>query len=388
MVKQSPKNAGGKRDIVLFLGAGFSSDAKLPTMAEFGRESEDARNRLLKYKGNRDAFGLYARAYEGFKKAQDILRRAQAHVKLDVDNMQTIFCMAEAMRESNIRKISNQRRTDIKRWLWKIYQQCPLAQQRKGSLGVPYAELINILRRGGYLARTTVLTTNYDLVFEYAAWKQGMKCCYPFGAGTAKECRLLKRGNAFVSLTPVRESLVVCKLHGSVNYFKRDHPIKTLYVMDNLVPKDMPHREALIGKSSIPGLPEVFAFDALSELKKKGLPSIPEIIPPTYAKLARRAWLREIWNAAFKAMRNARHVIFIGYSLPQTDGFMHAMIRSAMAVRKDVLRPCIYVINPKRHKEYLRLFHKDMVSFRDFRFAEAIVNGAFESVLEECRDSA
>jgi len=373
-----------KRDTVLFLGAGFSSEAELPTMAKFGFASDEAGERLEKHKNNRYAYDLYANAYAGFREVRSIFQRARRHVKIKINNMEMIFCMAEAMKESKIRRISTQRRKDIKRWLWKIYQQCPPAQPRKEYLGVPYAEFLNILKRRIDLSRISVLTTNYDLIFEYLAWKQGIVCEYPFNPGTAQRCRLLVCDKPFVFVNPVGGNPIVCKLHGSVNYFKMDRQDKILHVMDNVVSADLPYEQAHIGKSYVPRLPEVFAFDALSELKKRSLPSIPEIVPPTYSKFERKAWLREIWYTAFTAIRNASQVIFIGYSLPPTDGFMYAMIRSAMAVRKKEASPRIYVINPIRHKAYSLLFRNGMISYIDLKFSDAIASGSIERILTEC----
>ena len=74
---------------------------------------------------------------------------------------------------------------------------------------------------------------------------------------------------------------------------------------------------------------------------------MPAIIPPTYAKLQRQPWLRRTWNRAFRAIKEAKLLIFIGYSMPESDGFMRAMIQGALAARSDPdPGPEVFVVNP------------------------------------------
>jgi hypothetical protein len=56
--------------------------------------------------------------------------------------------------------------------------------------------------------------------------------------------------------------------------------------------------------------------------------------------------LRQIWALAFEALRDSEKIVFIGYSMPESDGFLRAMIRSAMAAREDPNPPFVYVFDP------------------------------------------
>jgi len=370
------------RDIVLFLGAGFSSDADLPTMARFGEESDEEGKRIQKHKGRWKAYEMYSNAYRGYKEVQNIFERAQRFVDIDVNNMETIFCMAEAMSESNIEAITEEKRKEIKRWLWKIYQQCPPVQRGKEGLAVPYFNLIKSIKNCDSISRINVITTNYDLVFEYMTWKEGIKCAYPFEGENADKCRLLEYDRPYVILRPDVDSPIVCKLHGSISYFEKDHS-RTLFILDNIVPY-FTSKKIKIGESCIPNLPEIFAFDALYELDRREMPNIPAIIPPTYAKLEGRPWLREIWNAAFKAIQNAKYIIFIGYSMPQTDGFMYAMIRSAMAMREDERCLKIFIIDPNPSEGYIKLFRKVIAKYYPYTFKCAQEKGYLDDIFREC----
>jgi len=86
------------------------------------------------------------------------------------------------------------------------------------------------------------------------------------------------------------------------------------------------------------------AVDAIHELTiNRNL--VPAIIPPTYAKLEDRDWLREIWKCAADALSSASKWIFIGYSFPRSDGFMKSLINLSLIFRKQRL-PEIIVVDP------------------------------------------
>jgi len=377
-----------RRDIVLFLGAGFSKEAELPTIAEFGRASDKAGESIRKHEAEdpRNGYEMFSDAYREFKEFQAFCERAHKFVNIDVNNMESIFCMAEAMVESNIEEMPKKRIDQIKRWLWKIYQRCPPAQLQlsesdKKKLTYKYLRFFELLKKFELISSINVITTNYDLLFEYISWRNGVKCAYPFKKENPRGLRLLKDKIPYVFLNRDENVPIVCKLHGSINFFEKDGEF---FISDNAVPKS-PCKDIWIGKSYIPDLPEILAFDALHELEKRGKPSIPAIIPPTYAKLEGRSWLREIWNVALKSIQDAKYIIFIGYSMPQTDGFMNAMIQSAMAMRTCGEAPKVFVVDPSPSDGYLKLFNKVIIDFYPFGFSETLEKGIFNDIFKECK---
>ncbi len=89
--------------------------------------------------------------------------------------------------------------------------------------------------------------------------------------------------------------------------------------------------------------PSLFPLDAITELTKindNEIP-IPAIIPPMYSKIESMGWLKSIWNNSLKAIRNAKIIVFIGYSFPQSDGFMKSFFQSAFVNRKSPNAPII-----------------------------------------------
>lgn len=176
------------RDIVLFLGAGFSHFAGLPTMAEFGDESEKELYKLENDEINqkKKAKPMLCEAGKTFQTFQKFCENAEGLVKIDTKNMEDIYCIAESMKECDmeeIQEIKNDKGENlkldeliknIKLWLWKIYQKFPPFDDDK-NLPPPkspqYRKFFNSIKENNLSHRMAVITTNYDIVFEYFAWK-------------------------------------------------------------------------------------------------------------------------------------------------------------------------------------------------------------------------
>ena len=61
----------------------------------------------------------------------------------------------------------------------------------------------------------------------------------------------------------------------------------------------------------------------------------PGILPPVSNKLSGKA-ADEIWRAALLKLRSARNVVFVGYSLPQTDMYMQYFLKAALGPNLDL----------------------------------------------------
>ncbi len=386
-----------ERDIVLFLGAGFSSDAGLPIMSKFGEESEKEYKGLLKHTSPeshsfRNAAPLLREAGLTFQHFQEFCKRASTLSCDDVNNLETVFCIAEALRESGCSELNLESQRyeinvlirQIQLWLWKIYQQCPVMNpERNRDKKVneeTYKRFFPIIKND--CKRITVISTNYDLVYEYLSWTHDMRCFYPFNndkkvkaieAGCGSEKYICQNENEHPS------TIIMCKLHGSVNYFQNVCKDET---DDLFVTCDISDGNP-IGKSKIKrNVPAIFAVDAIWDIRKKyGETFTPAIIPPTYAKLARKSWLVEIWNSAFNALKNAKKIVFIGYSMPESDGFMRSLIHGAMASRNCKTLPEIYVIDPcKKVFEEYKGFFKEMFKSEKPECFNCAVKGTLEKL--------
>jgi hypothetical protein len=352
-----------RRDIVIFLGAGFSFDAGLPVMSNFGTKSLEDYHGLQDHKSrnDREAAEMLVDAADVFYKFQDYCRNSPTITSADADNLETVFCIAEIMREAGLKKIPNmdipldKLIKNIKTWLWKIYQQCPLCNDKRKMVNPNlktrqkiYNKFFDLLGKE-ICKRTTFVSTNYDLIFEYMSYKNGKPCAYPGTVSTIE----VGCGTNYVSVNQDNygDQLVLCKLHGSVNFFENSD--NELFISIDLA-GDKP-----ILKSRIKAdMASIFAVDAIAKIHQDHPSLTPAIIPPTYAKLEGKTWLKNIWFCAFNALSNADTIVFIGYSMPPTDGFMRALIHAALASKPRENMPDIFVIDPNSevHKNYFKLF--------------------------------
>lgn len=344
------------RDIVLFLGAGFSCDAGLKTMLGFGDESRRQLKNLTNVQNIRNITRVLLDAGQTFSDFQSYCKQNDK-IKLNSDNMEEVFCIAEILRQAKIVNIAlggkkvtpDDLVLKIKLWLWKIYQQCPpLNRRRQSEIDIEgYKEIVSFIKKNNLASRITAITANYDLIFEYFFWEGGINCCYPISSAASFAAGTGSRTESFISQSENDGGILVCKLHGSVNYFKKLKSNTFGICYDVAFPGDK------IGQSIIPHpkRPAIFALDSLWALREKYSDLEPMIIPPTYAKLEQEQWLESTWNKAISALRGAKVIFFIGYSMPETDGFIKAMLQAAFTLRKKNDKPHIQIVDPDNNNE-------------------------------------
>ncbi len=110
------------------------------------------------------------------------------------------------------------------------------------------------------------------------------------------------------------------------------------------------------------------------ELEYSGEPAKdlePILITPTHLKDLRNVHLGMLWRKAEQALREARRVTFIGYSLPPDDLHIKFLLKRAFETRRHPKRPSITVVDSaegrKRtqvQKNYERFFGSDIRYYR------------------------
>jgi hypothetical protein len=198
-------------------------------------------------------------------------------------------------------------------------------------------------------------------------------------------------GFAFLELG--KPSFLLCKLHGSVNFFHLDdRPGQPpLFVFSC----ELGGKGRGVGCSRVDedDVPIILMKDAPSVLMAKYHRITPAIVPPTYAKLQGYDWLRAIWSTAFGAIQDARTLIFIGYSLPASDGFMRAMFQAALAARTHDEPPEVYVVDNcretlDRYRDFFGGLNLDGNHLIKKPFEQAVDDGDFRRILENVRPSS
>jgi NAD-dependent SIR2 family protein deacetylase len=342
-----------KKNIVFFLGAGFSCEADMPTMREFANYSDTEFMNITKHAFSRgNSFrlsaplfyesGLY---YRAFRRECEKKKRNRVYAK----NIEWLFKQIESKKSDTIFRLlvevidhegyapinisKEELITHIKFWTWKIYNRLPLLNNNKfqrpynAQLYSEFCSLIQNLYTDDN--NLSIITTNYDLILEYCLWRNSAnsennglvlpKACYPL-----KYEKINLQGNNDDFFSSEKNGIPVYKLHGSVNYYMRRNCEDILYIScDRAV-----HNVAL---TQLIGQPVAIHLDGLIGIRNEhGSDLIPEIIPPLPKKdyiNSKKQWLKKTMKDVCKVLNEAEKIVFIGYSFPPTDKELAKIIK-------------------------------------------------------------
>ena len=359
------------RDVVMFLGAGFSADADLPVMSEFANTAKLERFDIARYVASdppdrimATEFERAARTYETFRQAcvtSGVLSKKHS------ENLERVFCVADALRTGghDLVDLGGEARrpdevvADIEFWIWKVYHQLPFFNTRnRNPKPETYRRFFRLLADSGIGAKTRVITTNYDIVFEWMANEAGFRPWYPI-----QRSKRLDAGTGdktFVELKPSGSNdLPIFKLHGSINFFLEEPASANVLIVPNI--SDGRERNGV----RFPGdMPAISAFDSIADLRatRGGRALRPAFVPPTHSKVTTLGWQKEVWQGAFRAISEAQAIVFVGYSMPRTDGFMEAMFSAALLAREDA-KPLVFVVarSDQTHRRFRKVYGRSTV---------------------------
>lgn len=294
---------------VFLLGAGASADAGAPLMWNFlKRASElmrDPRSGLEPAERER---------FESVFKYQFHLRKAQAFVSVDLDNIEDMFGVldleervgrrgAERARENLVYLIVRTLELTIRpepgaeHPFTQNYDQNRTAWERFAEF-VARVPLHEKDKRASLASEPdSIITFNYDTLVDAAMIRVGVRPEYALA-------KAQERRKPF----PSSASVKLLKLHGSA------------------------------GWSHCPRCSDdsVFVFDDFTSSKTKPCdaehaPMSPLIVPPTWDKGAGRSHLASVWRAAWEELRTAQRLFIVGYSAPPSDRYFRYFLASALA---------------------------------------------------------
>lgn len=224
--------------------------------------------------------------------------------------------------------------------------------------------LVQRLKDEGRLSSTAFISLNYDLLIDNALTElhPGFDLDY---------------GVEFTNYTRERDwrlprrtlSVFLYKLHGSLNW---------LYCPTCVSLTLTPRASRLVEEP-------VACLEC-------GMPTAPIITPPTYLKGVQNFFLHQIMRKAEGALKEAKRIIFCGYSFPDADLLIRYLIKR-MELNFDP-RPEIYVINefPGKREDvreveenrYRRFFRdKDRVFYSSTTFSRFCEHGLDDHAAKE-----
>jgi len=190
----------------------------------------------------------------------------------------------------------------------------------------PYPLLITMLR-----PLDTIITTNYDLFTElsiYSLFNMGID----YGIDGEDLTSITPWGkHPFEPYSWSRNFVTLLKLHGSINWLKC--PACGHFYNTFFTPAIMQSVKHVL-KELDGWLRKEYSFSPCCYLFKSIKTEIP-LIPPTLKKSMMVGHLANIWEKAIWEIACATELIFIGYSLSESDKHIRQLIEDAFALRRN-----------------------------------------------------
>lgn len=219
----------------------------------------------------------------------------------------------------------------------------------------PHPEWLRKLVWYWHERRAHVISLNYDVLVERAAWEiqekpassERISCSqlYPVSLMPAGA-----RAGAVLSAGP-RDTFKLYKLHGSTNWF---YSGRSSFFGEAIV-------YAPVTSWLVDSRLQKAEDDSLRHTSDKA----PLIIPPLFDKVLyfEHESIRSLWAQAGVAVQEATRIYWLGYSLPQTDMALHMLFKTN--ARKQHVP--LFVVNTDRHapSHYSEVFKGNMFEIED-----------------------
>ncbi len=286
-------------DNVFILGAGASKEGGAPLMQNF----LDKARELFTTGQVSDWAGDFQSVFDAIGK----LQHAHSKAEIDIVNIESVmeaFAMASLL---DIEPFNSTKLATAMQRLIAVTLEHSLLHYVDSSTVVhppePYGDFCQLVHRlqnqTNPSSTSAILTFNYDCCLDYGFYAVGRDVDYS------------------ISDSPTHDSMPLLKLHGSLNWFKEKDS-------DLILCTDM----QTYANGQRPMLARIDRRNPWIQLRMTGIwkdnsdiALAHMFVPPTSDKASWHQQLKQVWRAAAKHLSEAKNIIVIGYSLPQSDSF-------------------------------------------------------------------
>lgn len=216
-----------------------------------------------------------------------------------------------------------------------------------------YQAFFSYLKKHRTTAPPTIITTNWDTLIESYCGKNSFN--YSYGFSQPYTSNAIKESGK-------NHDLLLLKIHGSANWLRclncgSISIFEKNYAATSLFEDNRTEKCPVCGQEKTP----------------HGASMQPELITPTMMKSLSNQLYTNLWSSAAQELRNATHIIFVGYSLPIADFDFRYMLQKNVtsSAKIDVIltpnsNPDLAPDNLKDllpAKRYMDIFPKNKVSF-------------------------
>jgi hypothetical protein len=307
--------------IVFILGAGFSAPLGIPVMSNFLPVARD-----LYASGQPD----YADFDQVFKRIR-ALSQIKNYFRVDLENIEEVLSILDM--DTQFGDHEDQDKIELVSLIKKVITATTpiLKRDPSGNDDVFYHDTNRTWYRG--LEATT--SNRYG---RFVLWLFKRK--------------ISANSNGIISFSPVQTDRTF-----SVITLNNDMVLETYLAAANALVKNQ-----LMAPAG-PDLRFVDKYGLDSPLLAKLHGSVDgEIIPPASQKIL-TGTLRPVWKEAFRAVRNANHIHFVGYSLPATDVYIRYFLKAALEESPNLKRIVVHDKSADAKRAYL-----EFIDFKRFAF--------------------
>lgn len=308
---------------LFILGAGASKDCGAPLMNNFLDVADD----LLRA----GQFDHVKEEIESVFRLKSELGYLYNKSNMDIHNIESLFGAIEMGRiidrlvEHEGKSIENLRSNLISLIVQTLEESILLVRQENDlpSLKGSYHMFVDYIEELGY-DKCSIITFNYDLALDYALYKKEYGINYGFSQEGGKNIQLLK-------------------LHGSTNWaLNAENQIKPIYFHEFKRYPDIPYKKVSgLNNFTIQIGTRINEFAEII-FKESGFKNVPLIVPPTWNKNMYHGDLSLVWKKAAEALRNARNIYVIGYSLPESDAFFRYLFALGTLSKEEIKKFWVY----------------------------------------------
>lgn len=324
---------------VFILGAGASCEYGLPLISNFLERSKELNDRTnaSEYKEN----------YKKVTQAIANLQNVNSKSFINIYNIEEVFSAFEMGRLINkLPGISTKEEIEqilvsTKRLIYETLDKSTAlmipSRSEPPDACIGYKRLVEFINKKNRenIDACSVITFNYDLLLDYALYKQKLKVSYCLN-----------------EINEDKENQVkLMKLHGSLNWFMQENEkndVVSLYLDD--IFEDTKYYLNTGGED------KTFYIDPIKWLSGKnyrynGKSIIPEaiLVPPTFNKMEKNERIVNVWRQASLELTKAENILICGYSHPETDIFFKYLF--ALGISGDSIIKNFVVYDPETEIE-------------------------------------
>jgi hypothetical protein len=351
---------------VYLLGAGFSKEVGLPLQDDFLLVAKEV------FFKNPDIYRHFEKVFE----YQDKLTKMKKYLNYPLLNLEHLFNLIEM----DVFYSDNDEKRNIKNDFIKLICDVlidrtpnPFSHDSTGNLEMnnsyqhylPFIDLfIKQHRNDGRLILNgdTIISFNYDLILEgagcYYNWEREQNMTWAYNNTN----NFIKFNTIFGKTNIINDQLPI--------FFIKNRP-NTFFSNENVFSED---------DNSI----KLIKLHGSINWKRAG-DTRAFIVPPTWNKSERE--IRALWDEAYNELIDAKRIIIIGYSFPETDIYVKSLL--ALALNENKVLQNIYFINPDKNiakKACLSLldtYFEKYCSYKEWEYSKFISSSEGMSFIKD-----